>query len=239
MASSSSIEWTQATWNPVTGCDKISPGCRHCYAERFALRLRAMGSPRYANGARVTLHWDLLELPLRWKTPRLIFVNSMSDLFHDEVPFEFVRATLDLAAKAHWHTFQILTKRSRRLRAVARSLLWPPNVWVGVSIENGDFRWRVDDLRQVPASVRFLSVEPLIGPVPALDLAGVDWVIAGGESGSGARPLDPEWVRGIRDQCAGRGVPFFFKQWGGARRKANGRVLDGRVWDEMPKGATT
>ncbi len=234
MAENSSIQWTDATWNPVTGCDKVSPGCGHCYAERFSLRLKAMGNPRYANGTKVTVHWDLLEAPLRWTRPRLIFVNSMSDLFHPNVPIDFIRAVLATAEGASWHTFQVLTKRSRRLRELSGKLRWPANVWVGVSVENQLYDWRVDDLRAVPAAVRFLSMEPLLGPISELNLDGIDWVIVGGESGPGARRLEPEWVRVVRDQCVRRGIPFFFKQWGGVRRKTAGRLLDGRIWSGMP-----
>lgn len=233
MAANSSIEWTEATWNPVTGCSKASPGCRYCYAERFALRLKAMGNPRYANGTAVTLHRDLLDLPRRWATPRR-FVNSMSDLFHEQVPAGFIADVLEAAGRASRHTFQVLTKRSARLRELAGELPWPDNVWVGVSVENGDYTWRVDDLRSVPARVRFLSIEPLLGSLDNLDLRGIHWVIVGGESGPGARPMDPSWARSIRDRCVEQGVPFFFKQWGGPRRKAAGRLLDGRLWDEMP-----
>lgn len=234
MAQLSSIEWTEATWNPVTGCSKISPGCKFCYAERFAKRLQAMGNPRYINGFRVTLHWDLIPLPLTWKKPRLIFVNSMSDLFHEAVPIEFIQAVFRTMEAAHWHTFQILTKRSKRLLEVAPHVNWPDNVWMGVSVENQDYTWRVHDLQKVPAAVRFLSVEPLLGPIPNLPLDGIDWVIVGGESGPRARPIRPEWVREIRRQCQEKGVAFFFKQWGGRNKKAAGRILDGRTWDEMP-----
>lgn len=234
MAQSSSIEWTEATWNPVTGCNKVSPGCKFCYAERFAKRLQAMGNPRYVNGFRVTLHWDLVELPLSWKTPRLIFVNSMSDLFHEDIPLEFIQAVFRTMERAHWHTFQILTKRPKRLLEVAPHVNWPPNVWMGVSVENAEYTWRVYDLQRVPAAVRFLSVEPLLGPIPHLPLDGIHWVIVGGESGPQARPMKAEWVRDIRRQCQEKGVAFFFKQWGGRNKKAAGRVLDGRTWDEMP-----
>lgn len=235
MAGRSSIEWTEATWNPVTGCNKVSPGCKFCYAERFAKRLQAMGNPRYANGFEVTLHWDLVDLPLSWKTPRLIFVNSMSDLFHESIPLEFIQAVFRTMKEAHWHTFQVLTKRSKRLLELAPHLSWPENVWVGVSVESQDYTWRVYDLQQIPAAVRFLSIEPLLGPIPSLPLEGIHWVIVGGESGPQARPMRPEWVREIRRQCHEHGVAFFFKQWGGRNKRAAGRILDGRTWDEMPK----
>jgi protein gp37 len=230
----SAIEWTDATWNPVTGCTKISPGCTHCYAERLAIRLKAMGNPRYGNGFAVTLHADQLDLPLRWRRPKRIFVNSMSDLFHEAVPGDFIRQVFDVMGQAPWHTFQILTKRAPRLARMAPTLSWPRNVWQGVSVENARYTWRVRHLRKVPAAVRFLSVEPLLGPIPALPLEGIAWVIVGGESGPAHRELAPEWARGIRDQCRQSGVPFFFKQVGGRTPKAGGRLLDGRTWDEMP-----
>lgn len=234
MAGRTNIEWTQVTWNPVTGCDKVSAGCKFCYAERMARRLHAMGNLRYRNGFTVTLHHDLLELPLRWKTPRLVFVNSMSDLFHEDVPLSFIQSVFETMTKASHHTFQILTKRSARLAELAPALPWPENVWVGVSIEDDRFVWRADHLRSVDAAVRFLSLEPLLGPVPSLSLEGIHWVIVGGESGPGARPLQADWVREVRDRCASAGIPFFFKQWGGVRRTAAGRLLDGRTWDESP-----
>ncbi len=236
MALGSSIEWTEATWNPVTGCDKVSPGCKHCYAERMALRLRAMGQPNYRNGFAVTLQPQALELPLGWKKPRAIFVNSMSDLFHERVPDSFVRQVFDVMRRASWHRFQVLTKRSERLAKLASSLDWPPNVWMGVSVESSSFAHRIDDLRRVPAAVRFLSLEPLLGPLPGLDLRGIDWVIVGGESGPGARPLEPSWATDLRDQCRRAGVAFFFKQWGGTNKKRAGRQLEGRTWDELPRG---
>jgi protein gp37 len=230
----SAIEWTDATWNPVTGCTKISPGCKHCYAERLAERLQTMGNPRYKNGFAVTLHADQLDLPLRWRQPRQIFVNSMSDLFHEAVPEDYIRRAFEVMVKAEWHVFQILTKRARRLAEIAPRLPWPPNVWQGVSVENARYVWRVGDLVKVPAAVRFLSVEPLLGPIPRLPLDGVDWVIVGGESGPRHRPLQPEWVRSIRQQCDTAGIAFFFKQWGGRTPKAGGRTLDGQEWSEMP-----
>jgi protein gp37 len=237
MAGPSRIEWTESTWNPVTGCSKISQGCKHCYAERMALRLQAMGSARYANGFGVTLHEDLLDAPMRWRTPRVVFVNSMSDLFHEDVPLDFIARVFNTMQACPQHTFQILTKRSRRLREVAPALDWPANVWMGVSIEDMRVIARVHDLQQVPAAVRFLSCEPLIGPLPAIPLDGIHWVIVGGESGPGARPMKPEWAREIRGQCRRARVPFFFKQWGGVRKDLAGRVLDGRTYDEMPRGA--
>lgn len=234
MGAGSSIEWTNATWNPVTGCTKISQGCEHCYAERMALRLQAMGQPNYANGFRVTLQEHMLQLPLAWKKPKLVFVNSMSDLFHEKVPTEFIQRVFAVMECAANHTFQVLTKRADRLRQIAADLPWPANVWMGVSVENEDVAWRIDELRQVPAAVRFLSLEPLIGPLQSLNLEGIHWAIVGGESGHGARPMDPEWVRAICNQCRRAGVPFFFKQWGGVNKAKTGRELDGRTWDEMP-----
>jgi len=230
----SAIEWTDATWNPVTGCTKISPGCKHCYAERLAERLQAMGNRRYANGFALTLHPDQIDLPLRWRQPRQIFVNSMSDLFHDAVPDDYIRRVFDVMVKARWHVFQVLTKRSSRLADLARHLPWPSNIWQGVSVENEDYVSRVADLLKVPAAVRFLSVEPLLGPIDHLPLRDIDWVIVGGESGHGYRPIQPAWVRSIRDQCEAARVPFFFKQWGGRTPKSGGRSLDGREWSETP-----
>lgn len=231
----SNIEWTDATWNPVTGCSKISPGCKYCYAERFANRLKLMGQPRYANGFELTLQPDTLETPLTWRKPRMVFVNSMSDLFHKDVPTEYIAAVLETVRRADWHVFQVLTKRSGRLVELANVLDWPSNFWLGVSVEDQDYTYRISHLRMVPASVRFLSLEPLLGPIKRLPLMGVDWVIVGGESGPGARPMDRDWVLSIRDECTSRGVPFFFKQWGGFHKKTNGRMLDGRIWSEMPK----
>lgn len=239
MGDKSAIEWTDATWNPVTGCTKISPGCKHCYAERLAHRLQAMGNPRYRNGFAVTLHPDQLALPLRWREPRRIFVNSMSDLFHEAVPEPFIARVFDVMARAPWHVFQVLTKRAERLAALAPRLPWPPNVWQGVSVENAKYTSRVAYLQAVPAHVRFLSVEPLLGPIARLPLEGIHWVIVGGESGPKHRPLDPAWVRDIRDQSLRAEVPFFFKQWGGIRPTSGGRTLDGRCWDEMPAAPTT
>jgi len=234
MATISSIEWTEATWNPVTGCTKISEGCRNCYAARMANRLHAMGNPRYVNKFKVTLHHDLLELPLKWKKPRRIFVNSMSDLYHNDVPLDFIKEVFSIMKTAHWHTFQILTKRPERLLEIADQLPWPDNVWQGVSVEDERVVHRIDILRRIPAKIRFLSCEPLIGPLDNMNLAGIHWVIVGGESGPGARPMKAEWVRSIRDQCQRNGVAFFFKQWGGVHKHINGRELDERTWDEYP-----
>ncbi|MCZ8514983.1 phage Gp37/Gp68 family protein [Paenibacillus filicis] len=237
MATMSSIEWTEATWNPVTGCTKISEGCRNCYAAKMAKRLHAMRNPRYINEFNVTLHQDLIDLPLTWKSPRRIFVNSMSDLFHKDVPIEFIKAVFQTMEKAHWHTFQILTKRSDRLLELSQDLPWPSNVWQGVSVEDNRVLHRIDDLRRVPAKIRFLSVEPLIGPIQHMNLNNIHWVIVGGESGPGARPMAPEWVQTIRDQCVHDGVAFFFKQWGGVQKHRTGRELNGRTWDEYPIAA--
>ena len=239
MAEHTGIEWTDATWNPVTGCTKISPGCKHCYAERLAARLQLMGSRRYRDGFAVTLQPDQVTLPLRWRRPRRIFVNSMSDLFHEAVPLDYIRQVFDVMAEAHWHVFQVLTKRAERLAAVAGELPWPQNVWQGVSVENARYASRIAPLQTVPAAIRFLSVEPRLGPIPNLSLDGIHWVIVGGESGPGARPLDPSWVRGIRDQCRRADVPFFFKQWGGRTPKSGGRLLDGQIWDGMPGPAVS
>lgn len=235
MAQLSPIEWTEATWNPVTGCTKISPGCAHCYADRMAKRLKAMGMFRYRNAFDVTLQPDVLSLPLKWRTPRVIFVNSMSDLFHELVPEDYVAQVFDVMVKAHWHTFQVLTKRTKRLVELAHQLPWPPNVWMGTSVESARYTWRISDLVSVPAAIRFLSLEPLLAPIHNLPLAGIEWVIVGGESGPGCRPIAAQWVRIIRDECVAARVPFFFKQWGGTRKSKSGRLLDGRLWDEMPQ----
>lgn len=233
----SSIEWTEATWNPVTGCTKVSPGCKHCYAERMAKRLQGMGAASYRNGFRLTLHEHLLDLPLRWTRPQTVFVNSMSDLLHADVPTDFVLRAFDVMRRASWHRFQVLTKRGDRLDELDRVLRWPENVWMGVSVESPTYLWRIDHLRRVGARVRFLSLEPLLSALPKLDLHGIDWVIVGGESGPGARPMHESWVRDIRDQCQRAAVPFFFKQWGGVWKKRTGRVLEGRTWDEVPVAA--
>jgi protein gp37 len=238
MALGSPIEWTQATWNPVTGCDKVSPGCTHCYAERLALRLRAMGQANYRNGFEVTLQPQMLELPLSWRRPRMIFVNSMSDLFHRDVPRDYIQRVFDVMRRANWHRFQVLTKRGERLAELDAQIDWPANVWMGVSVESSRFVDRIDRLRGVGARVRFLSLEPLLGPLHDLDLRGIDWAIVGGESGPGARPMDAAWVTELRDQCRRAGVAFFFKQWGGRNKKKTGRTLEGRLWNEMPREAS-
>jgi len=235
MANKSAIEWTESTWNPLTGCTKVSPGCKYCYAERFAKRLQAMGQPNYRNGFKLTLQEHVLNQPLSWKKPQIIFVNSMSDLFHEEVPLEFIQKVFDVMNQAHWHIFQVLTKRSKRLLELNPYLHWPPNVWMGVSVENSDYTFRIDHLRQTDARIKFLSLEPLLGPLPHLNLTNIDWVIVGGESGTNARPVQPEWIIEIKEQCRTAGVPFFFKQWGGKNKKKNGRLLEGRTWDEMPR----
>jgi protein gp37 len=234
VSAASSIEWTEATWNPVTGCTKVSEGCAHCYAERMAHRLQAMGSTNYARGFDVTLHPHMLELPLGWRRPRRVFVNSMSDLFHAGVPDDYIPRVFDVMQRARQHRFQVLTKRADRLRELAPTLTWSDNVWMGVTVESDRHIDRIDLLRATPAAVKFLSLEPLLGPLPDLDLSGIDWVIVGGESGPGARPIKQEWVTGLRDQCLAADVPFFFKQWGGTRKKAAGRQLEGRTWSEMP-----
>ena len=231
----SSIEWTESTWNPLTGCTKVSPGCKLCYAERMAKRLQGMSQRRYANGFKLTLHEDILELPLSWKKPQLIFVNSMSDMFHTEVPAWFIHRTFDVMRQASWHQFQVLTKRSERLLEMSPSLNWPGNVWMGVSVESQDYDFRIDHLRKTGAVVKFLSLEPLLGPLPRLDLHGIHWVVVGGESGPGARPMELEWVLDIKAQCRKGQVSFFFKQWGGFNKKKTGRLLQGRTWDELPR----
>lgn len=234
MAANSSIEWTESTWNPLTGCTKVSQGCQHCYAERMALRLQAMKQPNYIDGFKLATHRQVLNLPLGWKKPQTIFVNSMSDLFHEDVPFSFILEVFDVMRRASWHDFQILTKRSARLLELSSKLEWPKNVWMGVSVENADYAYRIHHLRSTGAAVKFLSLEPLLGPLPDLNLAGIDWVIVGGESGPMARPIVKAWVTDIRDQCQQAAVPFFFKQWGGVKKKKAGRLLDGRIWDELP-----
>jgi protein gp37 len=234
MAKGSAIEWTETTWNPVTGCTKVSAGCKNCYAERMAMRLKAMGQRNYVNGFDVALHHHMLERPLSWKKPQLVFVNSMSDLFHPDVPDAFIHEVFQVMVKADHHLFQVLTKRAARLVALSPQLPWPPNIWMGVSVEDFKRCDRIDHLRGTGAQVKFLSLEPLLGAVPQLGLSGIDWVIVGGESGPGARPMRPKWVREIRDQCVAQRVKFFFKQWGGVNKKRAGRELDGRTWDEMP-----
>jgi len=234
MAANSSIEWTEATWNPVTGCTKISPGCKNCYAEKMAKRLKAMGQRNYKNGFKLTLQPHMLEVPLRWKKPQTIFVNSMSDLFHKDVPLEYIQEVFYVMKRAHWHRFQVLTKRADRLEEIAPFLAWPPNIWMGVSVESQDHVSRIDHLRRTDAQTKFLSLEPLLGSLENLDLSGIDWAIVGGESGFKARPMPADWVNGIKDQWVDAGMAFFFKQWGGVQKKRNGRELEGRTWDEMP-----
>ncbi len=234
MSKNSSIEWTESTWNPITGCTKVSNGCKNCYAERMAKRLKAMGQPNYINGFQVTLHEHVLEYPLKWKKPQTIFVNSMSDLFHEQVQESFIFKIFDVMKEAHWHQFQILTKRSVRLRELAHKIDWPENVWIGVSVENEAVKSRIDDLRNVPAAIRFLSLEPLLGSLSHLDLKYIDRVIVGGESGPGARQMDKEWVIQIKEQCGKQNTLFYFKQWGGVHKKKTGRLLESRTWDAMP-----
>jgi len=246
MSDKSAIEWTEATWNPTTGCDRVSAGCDNCYALTLAKRLKAMGNPKYQNdgdprtsgpGFGVTTHPDALTIPYSWKRPRVVFVNSMSDLFHARVPLDFIKQVFEVMQDTPHHTYQVLTKRARRLERIAHKLEWPSNVWMGVSVESAEQYDRIHDLAKVPAAVRFLSCEPLLGPLPDLPLDGIDWVIAGGESGFSARPVEPEWIREIRDQCVAARTPFFFKQWGGVRAKSGGRELDGLTWSEMPETA--
>lgn len=235
MTSKTKIEWTETTWNPVTGCTKISDGCKHCYAERMALRLHAMGQPNYKNGFKVTEHVHVLDAPLKWKKPRMIFVNSMSDLFHNDVSESFILKTFDVMRLAHWHTFQVLTKRSETLLEMNPKINWPKNVWLGVTVESQRYKNRIEDLRKTGAKVKFLSLEPLLSPILNLNLKDIHWVIVGGESGPGARPMEEDWVKNIKLQCDMADVPFFFKQWGGVNKKKTGRVLEGRVWNERPK----
>lgn len=229
-----SIEWTESTWNPVTGCTKISPGCKHCYAERMALRLRAMGQPNYKNGFELTLHERMLSVPLSWKKSRMIFVNSMGDLFHENVPIDFIIRVFGVMKDAWWHRFQILTKRSSRLIEIDQLIDWPDNVWMGVSVEDEDYKFRIDHLRATRAKTKFISFEPLLGPLDGLNINDIHWAIVGGESGPNARPMSESWVTIIRDRCKSSNVAFFFKQWGGVNRKRAGRILQGRIWDELP-----
>jgi len=238
MISKSAIEWTESTWNPLTGCTKISPGCKHCYAERMSKRLKAMGQEKYNNGFQLTLHDDVLNDPLGWKKPQMIFVNSMSDLFHEDVPVDFILRTFTVMREASWHTFQVLTKRAERLLKVDLLIDWPSNVWMGVSVENHEYTYRIEHLRKIKAQTKFLSLEPLLGPISNLSLEKIHWVIIGGESGPKARPIERIWVTNIRDQCLSANVPFFFKQWGGVNKKKNGRILEGRIWDQMPASAS-
>ncbi len=235
MSDKSTIEWTDATWNPVTGCTKVSAGCDHCYAETFAERFRGVPNHHFEQGFELKLWAERLELPLRWRKPRRIFVNSMSDLFHRDIPDDYIRLVFDTMVRADWHTYQVLTKRSGRLMRLGQTLPWAPHIWVGVSVESNRYAWRADQLRKVPAAVRFISAEPLLGPVDELNLEGIHWLITGGESGMGFRDCDPQWVRDIRDRCVAEGVAFFHKQWGGRTPKSGGRYLDGRTWNEFPK----
>lgn len=235
MAIRSSIEWTESSWNPLTGCTKVSPGCKNCYAERMALRLQAAGNPNYRNGFTITMHDGTLDLPFKWRKPQTIFVNSMSDLFHEKVPDEFIVRVFNVMNTANWHRYQVLTKRAERLAHLSSQLPWTSNIWMGVSIENTDYRFRIDYLRNTGAKVKFLSLEPLLGPTQDMNLEGIDWVIVGGESGPMARPMNESWVIDIRNQCLKTSIPFFFKQWGGTNKKRTGRELEGRIWDEMPR----
>ncbi len=237
--SATTIEWTEATWNPVTGCSKVSPGCLNCYAERMAKRLQAMGQPNYRDGFAVRTHNHMLEVPLSWAQPRMVFVNSMGDLFHEEVPIDFIKRVFEVMERTPWHTYQLLTKRAERLANVASLLPWPETVWMGVTVEDNERLSRVERLREIPSAVKFLSIEPLLGPLPDLNLSGIDWVIVGGESGPRARRMQKEWVCSVRDACVARAVPFFFKQWGGTRKKAAGRMLEDRTWDQMPREAVS
>ena len=234
MATNSTIEWTESTWNPVTGCTKISPGCKNCYAERMSYRLQAMGQRNYANGFELTLQPHALELPLRWHRPQTIFVNSMSDLFHRGVPTDYIHQVFNVMNRADHHRYQVLTKRSERLQRLSAELPWQPHIWMGVSVENQTYTYRIDHLRETAAHIRFLSLEPLLGPLENLNLEGIHWVIVGGESGPRSRPMNAEWVTDIRDQCLTAGVPFFFKQWGGVNKRAAGRRLERRLWNQMP-----
>ena len=229
-----SIEWTESTWNPVTGCTKVSPGCEHCYAERMSIRLRAMGQPNYANGFTLTPHEHVLQTPLLWKKPQMIFVNSMSDLFHEHVPVAFIQKAFDVMRRAWWHQFQVLTKRSHRLKEINKVIDWPDNVWMGVSVENRDYTFRIDHLRKTGARIKFISLEPLLGPIPNINFRCINWVIVGGESGPGARPINEDWIIQILKQCESANVPFFFKQWGGVNKKRSGRLLQGCIYDNLP-----
>ncbi|AKI96554.1 DUF5131 family protein [Kosmotoga pacifica] len=239
MSSSTKIEWTEATWNPVTGCSKFSKGCVHCYAERLCKRLQAMGSKKYRNGFQPTIHPETLTEPFKWKTPKMVFVVSMGDLFHESIPDYFIQQVFTVMNQAYWHTFQVLTKRAERFLEISRRVKWTSNIWAGVTVESEEYKHRIDLLREVPARVRFVSAEPLVGDLGELDLQQIHWVIAGGESGPASRKLEADWVRSIRDQCLEQNVLFFFKQWGGFNKKKNGRVLDGRTWDEKPNKTMT
>lgn len=234
MSFNSAIEWTESTWNPMTGCTKVSLGCKNCYAERMAKRLQAMGQPNYQSGFQLTIHPHMLNLPLTWKKPQMIFVNSMSDIFHEDAPEDFIKKIFSVMAEAHWHIFQVLTKRSDRLLEFADDLKWQSNLWMGVTVETSEYVYRIEDLRQSPAKVKFLSFEPLLGPLKEINFDGIKWVIVGGESGPKARVMRKEWVIDIKDQCERANIPFFFKQWGGTNKKKSGRLLEGRTWNEMP-----
>jgi protein gp37 len=234
MAQLTKIEWTHSSWNPVTGCSKVSAGCKYCYAERMAGRLRAAGQYRYRNGFKVTLQEDIVDLPLRWKKPRMVFAGSMTDLFHEDIPFDYLLEIFKTMQRAHWHVFQILTKRENRLAELYRHLPWPENVWMGVTVESSKEVGRMNILREVPAAIRFVSIEPLLGPIPDFLPEGIDWIIVGGESGPRARPMEPYWVIEIRNKCIKNKIPFFFKQWGGVNKKKSGRLLEGKYWDECP-----
>ena len=237
MSTKSRIEWTSSTWNPVTGCDKVSEGCDNCYAERMARRLQGMGVEKYRQGFKVRIHPAVLEAPLHLKKPQIIFVNSMSDVFHPDVPFDFVRKMFDVMVRCRQHVFQVLTKRSKHLVRLQHRLPWPDNIWMGVTVEKNHYKYRIDDLRKTNANIKFLSLEPLLGPLGKLDLSGIDWVVVGGESGPGARPMLDSWVDEIHENCRRSDTAFFFKQWGGIHKKRRGRLLHGRTWDEMPISA--
>jgi len=237
MAITSRIEWTNATWNPVTGCSFISEGCKNCYAKRMAVRLKCMGVLRYKRGFAVATHKDIIDSPLQWRKPRFVFINSMGDLFHEDVPLEFIQQVFSTVELASWHIFQTLTKRANRLEKIAHKLIWPANLWVGVTVELQKHTDRISRLSSIPASVKFVSFEPLLGPITRVDLSCIDWAIVGGESGPHSRPMSIEWVRGLRDKCIDSSIPFFFKQWGGARKKTKGRTLDRKLWNEYPKMA--
>lgn len=250
MATNSRIEWTEATWNPVAGCTVVSPGCTNCYAMRLASRLSAMGQEKYKNitrisgrrpkwNGRIRLDRNSLDLPRRWKNGKLIFVNSMSDLFHEGVPLDFIQQVFQTMNETPQHTYQVLTKRAERLEAVCNEVRWTENIWMGVSVESSDYQWRIEHLKRTPAVIKFLSLEPLLGPLDELDLDGIHWTIVGGESGPGARPMLKQWVRSIRQQCKAADVAFHFKQWGGTNKKRTGRLLDGKTWDELPVASMT
>jgi len=234
MATNSRIEWTESTWNPITGCSKSSPGCKNCYAERMARRLHAMRQANYRNGFRLTVHPHSIDLPLRWKKPQVIFVNSMSDLFHAQAPQDFIMRVFDVMNQACWHVYQVLTKRAEELTRLDGKISWADHIWMGVTVENRGYKYRIDHLRNSGSKCKFISFEPLLGSVGKVDLSGIDWVIVGGESGPGARPMQKEWVTEIRDQCVEAGIPFFFKQWGGVRKKAAGKLLEGIEWQQKP-----